>query len=60
MINPVQAFEDQLVNEGIIDVEQLAEIKKTFVLCDQDKNGQLSYDEVGVLMQKLCNRRNFI
>ncbi len=57
MINSVQEYEDQLVSQGIIDVEQLAEIKKTFVLCDQDKNGQLSYEEVGVLMQKLCNRR---
>ncbi len=46
-------LEKQLLDTGNISVAQLNEIRHMFELVDTDKNGTLSFEEVGKLIMKI-------
>ena len=47
------SLEERLVHEGKLSQEQISEIRRIFNLFDTDKNGTLSYNEIGLAIQSL-------
>lgn len=46
-------LEDRLIFEGKLTQAQISEIHRIFNLFDKDKNGTLSYNEIGLAIQSL-------
>ena len=47
------SLEDRLISENKLSAEQISEIRRIFTLFDTDKNGTLSYPEMGMAIQSL-------
>ena len=47
------SLEDRLISENKLSPEQISEIRRIFALFDTDKNGTLSYPEMGLAIQGL-------
>ena len=51
------SLEERLLYEGRITQDQIAEIRRIFNLFDTDKNGNLSYSEIGLAIQSLSKSK---
>lgn len=50
-------LEERLLYEGKLSQSQISEIRRVFNLFDTDKNGSLSYNEIGLAIQSLSKSK---
>ncbi len=48
---------DRILAEGRMTMKEIDEIRRMFNVIDTDGSGELSPQEIGVLMQKICKGR---